>query len=365
MTESLPSLAIVRCWAFAKGGIAMCLFIRVIFCLCVGFAADAAYAVEPSDNRLKVSIDNFPATVNISLGDIAAGLTSTHWVDVRNLSNESFTAGDSQTDCGCALGFVEKKEVLPGGDISVYLKVAPAKAGAFRRTITIVENEGSSRRITLRIEGTAKDKFEAVPPTIYLGKLSDETPVSVVVKGNFIPQGIVPKFTLLPGSVFSRAESRVENGITSLQLWRSNDSRQVKGMFGADLLRTRIEITLPDEAPTILEIPVILQTSPQIRPSIFYVDGEICQLRFFIVGNFEYSIDDLKNASINVICNGTAIDVDEDWRSNRACVCSLELDPEVFLGADMVSAKVQLRLNEESEVCELGELEFRKRSDTF
>ncbi len=148
-------------------------FGSLVACSFTGHAQGTVSVVSPGSppdraQMLQVSAERLPSTISIDLGDIPLGEQTLKWVAITNRSGEQFSPKVVKSDCGCALGFVLDTVVENGEDCRVCIRATPKNLGAFSRSISIANSEGSDRSIVLRIDGKVKQRFSTEPQVLRL-----------------------------------------------------------------------------------------------------------------------------------------------------------------------------------------------------
>lgn len=295
----------------------------LVFSLLVVFLDTGVRASDERERPLTGIAREFPALVEVDLGEVPADEVTQRWVEIANETGEPFVTAKTETDCGCALGFVEGKETPAGGTVRVYVKVQPSKPGDFRRTISIVGNDNSNRKILLAVSARAKPRFIASRGSLRFSPRVPK-PIDLSLSCDFGTKFDDSAIVLSPDTFFDVEVVRKDSERIDLQLTlkeeRSNDIS--RWMLTAPSYE-RIQFGVEGGKKAAVEIPVLWEKQPQVQPSTFRMSSAN-KTKFFLIGDFGLELEDLKDSDIVALVGGLELSVDAEWRNERVCVCSVQ-----------------------------------------
>src|SRR5690606_4945041 len=79
----------------------------------------------------------------------------------------------------------------------------------------------------------------------------------------------------------------------------------------------RLAIAYDAVNEAVFEVPISLERVPEIRPSTFFLEPGENSLRFFLFGDFDIPIEQLKASIVRANIDGRWVEFQADWRSER------------------------------------------------
>ncbi len=106
-------------------------------------------------------------------GAIERDIEVRHVFHIKNTGQGTLTLREAGTSCSrCTVAEVDRTEVGPGESANVTVAYMPGDQSDFRQKALIVTNDLNEPRIELGITGRVTTRYEVVPPSLVLSKIS-------------------------------------------------------------------------------------------------------------------------------------------------------------------------------------------------
>ncbi len=295
--------------------------------------------------RIVDGMKEFPANINVDFGDVPQKELSIRWVEIKNNSQETFQAQSSNTDCGCAVGYVEKALTKPSDFIRVRVRIIPTAPGNFKRTISILGEDGSNRSLRLNVTAKVKPRFIVTPSSLTIDHAKREH-LQVAITSNFEKFEVGTTLVAQDSLFIPKLISATPETLT-IQLNPTYNANTLKEIY-SDTMRVTFQLESENSAPRMVEIPTFATKPPAIKPSNFTLSSELTNIKFFIVGDFNFPIETLRHAKVHIVFqSGDKELVSSDWKNQRVCVCSANIPLEKGGHSNPSNACVEIQFDDQ------------------
>lgn len=331
----------------------------------VVFLALLAIAARPiSANEILAKLQELPAVLEVKLGTLPGGELSERTLVIVNNSGNTLEFQGVRSDCGCAIGIVPKRPVLPGGELEVGLKLRPpANARDFNRRLMLRRAPDNPGGIEIQLRGSVAP---ALTPSRVMLRVNSEQEKLEGMEVAF-QLGFGRKFDephIIGGGedsrlIWTRVRFDRKNAVFNVRL---NDSH-ADWATGTNVERVSLQCS-PTYAAS-FEVQLERTDVFHVRPSNFDVESRDQEIRFFVVGYFEDLLASSTKPSIHIVSdNHNEIRCDVEWRSNRIAVCKATLNGigtsnttlkvKLFAGTTEVATLSEIKVLTSPEILKLG-----------